>query len=107
MRTFVHVQNFFFGPAFSADHRRLLTITAFTSFHTTFFWCYTSDRGRLPTFPPERYGVTGPLVSHTHTSHRHTQTQTHTLFLKSLFLSLSLPISSLSLFLSLSLRLSW
>src|SRR4029434_6944984 len=26
-----------------ADHRRLLMITAFTSFHTTLFWCYTSE----------------------------------------------------------------
>src|SRR4029434_2317750 len=44
MRTFVHVQSFFFGPAFSSDHRRLPTITAFTSFHTTLFWRYTSDQ---------------------------------------------------------------
>ena len=31
--------------------RRSPTITAFTSFHTTLFWRYTSDHGRLPTFP--------------------------------------------------------
>src|SRR4029434_991071 len=48
MRTFVHVQNFFFGPAFSSDHRRLPTITAFTSFHTKLFWHNSSDHGRLP-----------------------------------------------------------
>src|SRR4029434_3824128 len=30
MRTFVHVQNFFFGPAFSSDHRRLQRSPAFT-----------------------------------------------------------------------------
>src|SRR4029434_3996522 len=49
MRTFVHVQNFFFGPAFSSDHRRLPTMTAFTSFHTKLFWHNSSDHGRLPT----------------------------------------------------------
>ena len=47
VRTFVHVQIFFSGPAFSTDS---LQSPTFTSFHTMLFWRYQSDHGRLRKF---------------------------------------------------------
>ena len=48
VRTFAHVQNFFTGPAFSADSQGPMM---FTSVNTTLFWHYGSNQGWLPTFP--------------------------------------------------------
>src|SRR4029434_1709032 len=97
MRTFVHVQKCIFGPAFSADHRRLLTITDDYSVHQLSHnavlvlyqrpWTITNVSSRT-------LWCDGAFSkSHTHISSTHTHTHTHTLFKVSFSLSLSLFLS--------------
>ena len=63
----MHVQNFFFGPAFSADHRRLPASPASTQHSSGAIpalyqrpWTITNVSSNVIERRPERYGVTGP-----------------------------------------------
>src|SRR4029434_7255097 len=77
--------NFFFGPAFSSDHRRLATITAFTS-SSGAIPATMDDYQRFPYLMPPSH-PTGMQAQHIHKvyppapTHSHTHTHTHVLYL--------------------------
>ena len=92
MRTFVHVQNFIFGPAFSTDHRRSPTITSVHQrSHNALLALYQRPRTitnvslNIGKRWPERYGVTGTIRGPANIVHNYSNFFVEYVFLDDIF----------------------